>query len=30
MQRRKFLQSSILATAGIAVAGNPVIAAGDR
>ena len=30
MQRRKFLQSSLVATAGIAVAGNPVIAAGDR
>lgn len=30
MQRRKFLQSSLVATAGIAVASNPVIAAGDR
>ena len=30
MQRRKFLQSSMLVTAGIAVASNPVIAAGDR
>jgi len=30
MQRRKFLQSSLVATAGIVVASNPAIAAGDR